>query len=142
MNQEFIKQLIDIVSKSNLSEFEYDGENMKIKMAKATSPLAEVAQTIVHPQGVLSSVDEPVVNPHYKRVEAPIVGTFYRASSPKAAAFVEVGQSVKQGDTIAIIEAMKVLNEIKAPMAGVIQSVLVEDATMVEFGQPLFEIGE
>ncbi|TFW27819.1 acetyl-CoA carboxylase biotin carboxyl carrier protein, partial [Massilia arenosa] len=74
-------------------------------------------------------------------VKSPMVGTFYRASSPGAAAFVEVGQSVKQGDTLCIIEAMKLLNEIDADVSGTVTQVLVENGQPVEFGQPLFVIG-
>jgi acetyl-CoA carboxylase biotin carboxyl carrier protein len=74
-------------------------------------------------------------------VKSPMVGTFYRASAPGAAAFVEIGSAVKQGETICIIEAMKLLNEIEADASGVIKEILVENGQPVEFGQPLFIIG-
>ena len=79
--------------------------------------------------------------PEGHQVKAPMVGTFYRSGSPGAPSFVEVGQAVKQGDTLCIIEAMKLMNEIEADASGVIKAVLVENGQPVEFGQPLFLIG-
>ena len=84
---------------------------------------------------------EPETAPEGQLVKAPMVGTFYRSPSPDAKPFVDVGQTVKQGDTVCIIEAMKLMNEIEADVAGVVKAILVENGQPVEYGQPLFILG-
>ena len=88
-----------------------------------------------------SRASEPDAAPEGQLVKAPMVGTFYRSPSPDAKAFVEVGQTVKQGDTVCIVEAMKLMNEIETDVAGVVKAILVENGQPVEYGQPLFVIG-
>jgi acetyl-CoA carboxylase biotin carboxyl carrier protein len=83
----------------------------------------------------------PAPEPEGHVVKSPMVGTFYRAASPGAAAFVDVGDSVKEGDTLCIVEAMKLMNEIEADASGVVKAILVENGQPVEFGQPLFLLG-
>jgi acetyl-CoA carboxylase biotin carboxyl carrier protein len=88
-----------------------------------------------------TNLDDEETEPQGHEVKAPMVGTFYRSPSPGANTFVEIGQSVKQGDTLCIIEAMKLLNEIEADVSGTIKAILVENGQPVEFGEPLFIIG-
>eukprot|EP01037_Dinobryon_pediforme_P008289 gene8289-8373_t len=119
-----LKTLIDLVAESGIAELEItEGEAAPMAAAPAASP---------------ASVEVPVEAGHH--VKAPMVGTFYRASGPSAAPFVEVGQAVKEGDPLCIIEAMKLLNEIEADKSGVIKEILVQNGEPVEYGQPLFVI--
>lgn len=144
-----LKKLIDLVQESGISELEVTEGEEKVRIAKhSTAPMA-VAQTYAMPQAMaaapvaaLAAAVEAVDDtPQGHVVKAPMVGTFYRSPSPGASAFVEVGQSVKQGDALCIIEAMKLLNEIEADASGVIKAILVENGQPVEYGEPLFIIG-
>ena len=121
-----IAKLIEIVSKSDVSEInlKQGEEELKITREKA------VAQSV---QTVIAAPDAA------KLMKSPMVGTFYRSASPTAAPFVEEGTSVKEGDTLCIIEAMKMMNQIQADRSGVIKKILVENGSTVEFDQPLFE---
>jgi len=147
-----LKTLIDLVSESNISELEITEAEGKVRIVKAgaSAPLQYV-QTVAAPQPAAASVpaqasEAPapapaaVAAPTGHTVKSPMVGTFYRASSPGAAAFVEIGSQVKEGDTICIIEAMKILNEIEADKSGTITQILGENGQAVEYGQPLFII--
>jgi len=149
-----LKTLIDLVAESDIAELEVTEGESKVRIVKSSA----------NPQGQMMMVPQQAVQ-HYAApaqqaaapapaaapavaaeptghvVKSPMVGTFYRSSAPGAAAFVEVGQSIKQGDTLCIIEAMKLLNEIDADVAGTITKILVENGQPVEFGQPLFVIG-
>jgi acetyl-CoA carboxylase biotin carboxyl carrier protein len=149
-----LKTLIDLVSESNVSELEITEAEGKVRIVKsapvvagavvaAPMPVAAVAATpMVAPPAVGAAAPvaaEPAaVQGHI--VKSPMVGTFYRASSPGAKSFVEVGQAVKEGETVCIVEAMKILNEIEADKTGTITQILVENGTAVEYGQPLFVI--
>ena len=143
-----LKTLIDLVSESNVSELEITEAEGKVRIVKgggavmhamaapmmvaapAAAPVAAVAQAVVAP--------EPVATGHV--VKSPMVGTFYRAASPGAKSFVEIGSQVKEGETICIIEAMRILNEIEADKSGTVTQILGENGQAVEYGQPLFVI--
>ena len=147
-----LKKLIDLVQESGISELEVTEGEEKVRIAKhygvAPAPVqhsvpAGMPATAGVPAAPTSSVDlddeDDLEDGHV--VKAPMVGTFYRAPSPGADPLVEVGQSVKQGDTLCIIEAMKLLNEIEADVSGTVKAILVENGQPVEFGEPLFVIG-
>jgi acetyl-CoA carboxylase biotin carboxyl carrier protein len=148
-----LKTLIDLVSDSNVSELEITEAEGTVRIVKS-APVAVAAPVMTAPVAVAAPVAAapvaaaaaPVAAPapaaaeQGHTVKSPMVGTFYRSSSPGAKAFVEVGQQVKEGDTICIIEAMKILNEIEADKAGTITKILVENGQAVEYGAPLFII--
>jgi len=145
-----LKKLIDLVQESGISELEVTEGEEKVRIAKhfaapagqATYMMPAAApMQMAAPAGGTSSVDLDDDEPEGHAVKAPMVGTFYRSSSPGAEPFVEVGQTVKEGDTLCIIEAMKLLNEIEADASGTIKAILVENGQPVEFGEPLFIIG-
>jgi acetyl-CoA carboxylase biotin carboxyl carrier protein len=145
-----LKTLIDLVSDSNVSELEITEAEGTVRIVKsAPAPVAMVTQMAAAPVAVAAPVAAvpapaaaPVVEaaPAGHTVKSPMVGTFYRSSSPGAKAFAEVGQQVKEGETICIIEAMKILNEIEADKAGTITKILAENGQAVEYGAPLFII--
>lgn len=149
-----LKTLIDLVAESGIAELEITEGEGKVRIVKTPPPSAQPAMQAVwaQPPAAPAAAAAPApaaaeatapAAPAYTGhvVKAPMVGTFYRASSPGAAPFVDVGQSVKQGETLCIIEAMKLLNEIESDHTGVIKEVLVENGQPVEYGQPLFVIG-
>lgn len=140
-----LKTLIDLVSESNVSELEITEAEGKVRIVKGgpamvqhyAAPVAMMAPAAgVAPAAAVAP--EPVVVTH--AVKSPMVGTFYRAASPGAKAFVEVGDTIKMGETICIIEAMKILNEIEADKSGTVTKVLCDNGQAVEYGQPLFVI--
>jgi acetyl-CoA carboxylase biotin carboxyl carrier protein len=146
-----LKKLIDLVEESGIAELEVTEGEEKVRIAKY-SQQAPMMHAYAQPAAPLSVpvaaslapiVAAPAENalPEGHIVKSPMVGSFYRSPSPGAASFVEIGQSVKQGDTICIIEAMKLLNEIEADASGVIKAILRENGEPVEFGEPLFVIG-
>ncbi|CAB3777428.1 acetyl-CoA carboxylase biotin carboxyl carrier protein [Pararobbsia alpina] len=152
-----LKTLIDLVSESGISELEVTEGEGKVRIVKNAPPvfMPQAAQMQYIPQGYApqapaagpapaaeaAAVAAPATGLSQGHVvTSPMVGTFYRAPSPGADAFVQVGDTVKEGDTICIIEAMKLLNEIEADKSGVIKEVLVENGQAVEYGQPLFVI--
>ncbi|MCH1880308.1 acetyl-CoA carboxylase biotin carboxyl carrier protein [Alcaligenes ammonioxydans] len=143
-----LKTLIDLVAESGIAELEITEGDDKVRIVKFSqssaapvvcAPEAPVAQ-VVAPAGAPAAPAAPAA-PEGHAVKAPMVGTFYRAPSPGAAPFVEVGQTVKEGEPLCIIEAMKLLNEIEADKSGVIKEILVENGGPVEYGQTLFIIG-
>ena len=142
-----LKTLIDLVSESNISELEITEAEGKVRIVKAGAPGTAMPMMMMAPAptaGVALPVAavappaEPVETGHL--VKSPMVGTFYRASNPGSKPMAEVGQAVKEGESICIIEAMKIMNEIEADKSGTITRVLVEDGRAVEFGQALFVI--
>lgn len=143
-----LKTLIDLVAESDIEELEVTEGESKVRIVKSSHNQVvmmppQVAQQAYHPQmaaPVSAPVEAPAV-PEGHIVKSPMVGTFYRSSAPGAAVFVEVGSEVKEGETLCIIEAMKLLNEIEADATGVVKKILVENGQPVEFGQPLFIIG-
>ena len=148
-----LKTLIDLVSESNVSELEITEAEGKVRIVKsvagavAAAPMMMAAPVAAAPVAAVAAPAAPAVEaaaaaaePAGHAVKSPMVGTFYRAASPGAAAFVQVGSQVKEGDTLCIIEAMKILNEIDADKSGTITQVLCENGQAVEYGQPLFII--
>ena len=146
-----LKTLIDLVSESNISELEITETEGKVRIVKGGPAAAPVqyVQTVATPApapaiagapapAAAAPAAAPAITGH--AVKSPMVGTFYRSSSPGAPAFVEIGSQVKEGDTLCIIEAMKILNEIEADKAGTITQILGENGQAVEYGQPLFII--
>ena len=140
-----IKKLIELIAESDVEEIEIkDGEesirisrrNQSVTSQIMTAPTAQTKA----PSPVVSAPLEPVQTLNTNSINSPMVGTFYRAASPESAAFVEAGQTVKEGDVVCIIEAMKMMNQIEADRSGVIESVNVIDGEPVEFDQPLFTI--
>jgi acetyl-CoA carboxylase biotin carboxyl carrier protein len=146
-----IKAIIDLMRKNSISEFEMEKEGFKIKLKRggngtvSASGSEEIPSlTYVQPSVMVSPAMVPATPapPAITEVEikSPMIGTFYRSPSPESAAYVEVGMEVGPETVVCIIEAMKVMNEIKAEAKGVITQVMVENAKPVEFGQPLFKI--
>ncbi|RUS66341.1 Biotin carboxyl carrier protein of acetyl-CoA carboxylase [Saezia sanguinis] len=148
-----LKTLIDLVSESNVSELEITENEGKVRIVKASPvPLANYvaapAAMMPAPAPVINSpaiADTAATDSASNEIagdviKSPMVGTYYRAPSPGADPFIKVGQSVQEGDTLCIIEAMKILNEIDADKSGVITQILVENGQAVEYGQPLFVI--
>jgi acetyl-CoA carboxylase biotin carboxyl carrier protein len=152
-----LKTLIDLVAESDISELEVTEGESKVRIVKSGAPAAQGQIVMMQPQGqpmaaaapaapaALSAAPAPAesapAEPAGHVVKSPMVGTFYRSSAPGSPPFVEIGSVVKEGDTLCIIEAMKLLNEIDADASGTIRQILVENGQAVEFGQPLFIIG-
>jgi acetyl-CoA carboxylase biotin carboxyl carrier protein len=145
-----IKTLIDLVSESNVSELEITEAEGKVRIVKGGGALVQPAPgynvpppAIPSPMAAAPAIAAPppaAEAPAGHIVKSPMVGTFYRSASPGAKAFVEIGAQVKEGDTVCIIEAMKILNEIEADKAGTVTRILCENGQAVEYGQPLFAI--
>lgn len=147
-----LKTLIDLVGESDIEELEVTEGESKVRIVKSS---AQPQNQVVMMQPQHAQVAAPVAAPVAAApaaapaapaldgyvVKSPMVGMFYRSSAPGAPAFVEIGKEVKEGDTLCIIEAMKLLNEIDADKSGVIKQILVENGQPVEYGQPLFVIG-
>src|SRR5260221_4569284 len=142
-----LKKLIDLVQESVSAELEITEGEEKDKSVKgggvsiSQAPLAAPAATsVAEPPAGVASAAEPAAGQEGHVLKAPMVGTFYRSPSADAKAFIEVGQTVKEGQTICIIEAMKLMNEIEADASGVVKAILVENGQPVEYGQPRFII--
>lgn len=145
-----LKKLIDLVQESGIGEIEITEGEEKVRisrqvnappmiMAPAMSPMAMPGHAL--PGAPAAPAVAAPEEPKGHTLKSPMVGTFYRAPSPGAPAFVEVGQAVTKGQTLCIIEAMKLLNEIESDIAGTIKAILVENGQPVEYGQPLFIVG-
>ena len=144
-----LKKLIDLVEESGIAEIEVTEGEEKVRITRATAaqpvfaapaaiaPVATAPAAAAPAPAVSAS---PAVRDLSNAQKSPMVGTFYRAPGPNAPAFVEIGQQVKAGDTLCIIEAMKLMNEIEAEKSGVIKEILVDNGTPVEYGEPLFII--
>jgi len=146
-----LKKLIDLVEESGISELELTEGEEKVRISRQGQVFIQQPQQFHIPQQVapimsenkLTTNESNVVPPQIDEghvLSSPMVGTFYRSSSPESAPYVEIGSAVKKGDTLCIIEAMKLLNEIEADRDGVIKKIMVENAQPVEFGEPLFII--
>jgi acetyl-CoA carboxylase biotin carboxyl carrier protein len=152
-----IKAIIDLMKKNDLAEFQMEKEGFKIRIKRGAegyapsvvrtveaipAPAAGVIATIPAVAGTASAAGTAPAAPsaNVKEIVSPMVGTFYRSPSPDAAAFVEVGQQVDEETVVCIIEAMKVMNEIKAEVKGVIAEVVADNGKPVEFGQALFRV--
>ena len=149
-----IKAIIDLMKKNSVAEFELEKQDFKIRLKRGMNGGGSVVQfedtppvaypnppAIAAPPAVapMAAVSAPAVD-NEAEIKSPMIGTFYRTPSPESAAYVEIGSEVNPETVVCIIEAMKVMNEIKAEVKGVITQVLVENAKPVEFGQPLFKI--
>jgi acetyl-CoA carboxylase biotin carboxyl carrier protein len=146
-----LKKLIDLVEESGISELELTEGEEKVRISRTITGVAPVTQYVAAPAPVAApaaaapaaapAASAPAPEAEGKIVKSPMVGTFYRASSPDAKAFVDVGSSISAGETVCIIEAMKLLNEIESEYAGVVKKIFVENGQPVEYGEPLFLIG-
>lgn len=143
-----LKTLIDLVAESDISELEVTEGEGKVRIVKS-SPVPPQQMVMMQPHAMQQSMPAPVATTptaapaavvEGQVVKSPMVGTFYRSASPGSAPFVEIGQSVTSGNTLCIIEAMKLLNEIESDFSGVVKQILVENGQPVEFGQPLYII--
>ena len=146
-----LKTLIDLVSESTISELEITEAEGKVRIVKSTgaqmmaAPTQMVTVAAPAPAATVAA-EAPAAAPAAPAapaghtVKSPMVGTFYRSSSPGAAAFVQIGSQVKEGDTLCIVEAMKILNEIESDKSGTVTQILCENGQAVEYGQPLFII--
>ncbi|ENT1037289.1 acetyl-CoA carboxylase biotin carboxyl carrier protein [Neisseria gonorrhoeae] len=134
-----LKKLIDLVEESGIAEIEITEGEEKVRITRTIA--AAAAPVYAAPVPAAAPAVTPAARDLSDAQKSPMVGTFYRAPGPNAAAFVEVGQQVKAGDTLCIIEAMKLMNEIEAEKSGTVKEILVENGTPVEFGEPLFIIG-
>ncbi len=144
-----LKTLIELVESSGIAELEISEGEERVRITRTGLQPPHMPQVYAAPQPVAAAPAapvaaapapaEPAVEGHV--IKSPMVGTFYRSASPGAKAFVDVGQSVNAGETLCIIEAMKLLNEIEADKAGVVKAILVENGQPVEIGQPLYIIG-
>jgi acetyl-CoA carboxylase biotin carboxyl carrier protein len=149
-----IKAIIDLMKKNAISEFELERQDFKIKLKRAPNgnlpaTLPDELPVVTYPMPPASLAPPPPPSPplpatpltHQEvEIKAPMVGTFYRAPSPEAAPYVEIGSVVNPETVVCIIETMKVMNEIKAELKGIITLAAVENAKPVEFGQPLFKV--
>ena len=146
-----IKKLIELVEESGITELEVQEEEGTVRISRAApavapaaiqyaaAPVAPVAAPAAAP-ATAAPAEAPAAEVSGHQVRSPMVGTFYRSPSPEAKAFVEVGQTVKVGDALCIVEAMKMMNRIEADKAGVVKAILVNDGEAVEFDQPLIVI--
>ena len=146
-----IKKLIELVEESGITELEVQEEEGAVRISRvapavapaaiqyAAAPVAPVAAPAAAPAAA-APAEAPAAEVSGYQVRSPMVGTFYRSPSPEAKAFVEVGQTVKVGDALCIVEAMKMMNRIEADKAGVVKAILVNDGEAVEFDQPLIVI--
>jgi len=144
-----LKKLIDLVEESGITELEVSEGEEKVRIAKHPSVAPQQAYTI--PQAApmaapatsasAATVEEQSDLPDGEVIKSPMVGTFYRSASPGSDPFVEIGSVVKSGQTLCIVEAMKLLNEIESDYAGTVKAILVENGQPVEYGEPLFIVG-
>ncbi|MBQ0065970.1 MAG: acetyl-CoA carboxylase, biotin carboxyl carrier protein [Firmicutes bacterium] len=134
MDTEKIKQILAIFDQSAVSSMDLEVGDIKIKLKKEGIPVSVKEN--------LSTVDPSSKKKEEKSIKSPLVGTFYESVKPGASPFVQVGQRIKKGDVICIVEAMKAMNEIKSNVDGVVQEILVRDGDMVEYEQPMFVIGD
>jgi acetyl-CoA carboxylase biotin carboxyl carrier protein len=134
-----IKAIIDLMKKNSIAEFELERQDFKIKLKRSGNGTVSNTQ-YDDPQMVAYQPPQPALTLPEADIKSPMIGTFYRAPSPEAGHYIEVGMEVGPDTVVCIIEAMKVMNEIKAEAKGIITQVLVENAKPVEFGQPLFKL--
>jgi len=145
-----IKAIIDLMKKNSISEFELERQDFKIKLKRGGSQVVQYEEVAAAPPSVPASVppipfSTATLPPQGAasgdtEIKSPMIGTFYRAPSPESANYVEVGTEVNPDSVVCIIEAMKVMNEIKAEVRGIITDILIDNAKPVEFGQPIFRI--
>ena len=144
MDLKDIKAVIDLMKKNSVSEFEMEREGFKIRLKRSAggaayeeAPVTYIPQPLAPPTVTASA---PAASSGGVEIKSPMIGTFYRSPSPESASYVEIGAEVGPDTVVCIIEAMKVMNEIKAEVKGVITEILVDNAKPVEFGQPMFKV--
>ncbi|MBL7091887.1 MAG: acetyl-CoA carboxylase biotin carboxyl carrier protein [Candidatus Omnitrophica bacterium] len=142
MNLKEIKEMINLMNENDLLELELERDGLKVRLKKSSGQLQQIITTseapAIKPQALK---EEPVFKKQELiEIKSPMVGTFYRTSSPESAPFVDTGSEIQPGEVICIIEAMKLMNEIKAEVKGRIKEILVENGNPVEFGQVLFRV--
>ncbi|MEE8359448.1 MAG: acetyl-CoA carboxylase biotin carboxyl carrier protein [Candidatus Omnitrophota bacterium] len=148
MNIKEIKEMIDLMNKNNLNELEIEKDGMKVKLKKTGGVLAQQVfdERLVTPQVLTQALSKEeaktaeVKKKNTIEIKAPMVGTFYTSPSPETPSFVEIGTTIEKGQVICIIEAMKLMNEIKSDVKGKVVDILIENADPIEFGQTLFII--
>ena len=139
-----VRELAELLAETGLTEIEVEDNHRKIRVSRAAAPAAAAALYAAAPTALAPSAAATIAAPaapdHTNAVKSPMVGTVYLSAEPGSAAFVSIGQTVKEGDTLVIIEAMKVMNPIVASASGTVKAILVENAQPVEFDQPLVVI--
>ena len=142
MDLERIEALLELLSTQKIAEFSYEDEAMSIsvRLGGAAAPPAPVAAPQPAAPQPAAPAEEPAEEPGVVALSSPMPGTFYRASSPEAAPYVALGDTVKKGQVLCIVEAMKMMNEIESEVNGTVVAILVDNAKPVQFGQPLFKI--
>ena len=142
-----LKKLIDLVEESGITELEVTEGEEKVRIVKSGRPVTETVMTSpvyapapVAPAPVAPAPPPVAVEPEGQAIKSPMVGTFYRSASPDGKAFVEIGDTVKKGQPVCIIEAMKLMNEIESDADGVVKAILVENGQPVEYGEPLIVV--
>lgn len=140
IDEEAIRKLAELLSETGLSEIEIEDDDRRLRVARQAAPLHASVAAAGAPVAAPPVAEEPVAGPHPGTVASPMVGTVYLAPEPGAAPFVQVGDAVREGQTLLIIEAMKVMNNLPSPRSGKVTAVLVDDGTPVEFGEPLIVI--
>ena len=156
MDLKDIKAIIDLMKKNSISEFELERQEFKIKLKRGAfgpsadelpSPVYHISPTVLPaaapaagPAALAAPTASPAAVTNEIEIKSPMIGTFYRSPSPEAGSYIEIGSEVSPDSVVCIIEAMKVMNEIKAEVKGVITQILVDNAKPVEFGQPMFKV--
>ncbi|RRI00900.1 acetyl-CoA carboxylase biotin carboxyl carrier protein [Mesorhizobium tamadayense] len=144
VDQQLIRDLAGILNDTNLTEIEVELGDLKVRVSRQSQAVHAVAAPLPMPtapaQATAAAAAATVADPSKNAVPSPMVGTVYLAPSPDAKPFVEIGQRVKEGQTLLIIEAMKTMNQIPSPRAGTVTAILIEDAQPVEYGMPLVVI--
>ena len=134
INKNIIKELNDYLEEFNLTEIEYTEKDVKVKVSK--SRISENIETVV-PSIEKKTIKEEVSIDNFRKITSPIIGTAYLAPEPGGKKFIEIGQKIKKGDTVMIVEAMKTMNHVPSPLDGVVKEISVEDGQPVEFGQTI-----
>ena len=132
INKKIIEELVDYLKEFNLSEIEYSEDTTKVKVSRSINNTGIISTEAVKKKSIIKNTD--------KHISSPIVGTAYLAPEPGAKKFVEVGQKIKKGQTIMIVEAMKTMNHVPSTQNGVVDKILIKDGEPVEFGQPLISV--
>ncbi|CDM69771.1 Acetyl-CoA carboxylase, biotin carboxyl carrier protein [Clostridium bornimense] len=142
MDKQLINDLITLIDKSSITSFEYEENGIAVRIKRENNVVNTETKSSVPSKMIIEDSEEATTksDDEYKIVKSPIVGTFYDKASPEKDNFVKVGQKVSKGDTLCIIEAMKIMNEINSDFDGEIVEILCNNEDMVEFGQPLFKI--
>ncbi|RUU97472.1 acetyl-CoA carboxylase biotin carboxyl carrier protein [Mesorhizobium sp. M1A.F.Ca.IN.020.03.2.1] len=147
VDQQLIRDLAGILNDTNLNEIEVELGDLKVRVSRQSQAVHAVAAPLPMPSAAVAGPAQAVApapataaDPSKNAVPSPMVGTAYLAPSPDAKAFIEIGQKVKEGQTLLIIEAMKTMNQIPSPRAGTVTAILIEDAQPVEYGMPLVVI--